>query len=228
MKKIIRDYVWKAGKENEKKIERYFDQEKQYINGAHKDFDVNFERKQTRDFSEDAKDSKSDGQTADEKEFLLNFKNDPEERKKFYESSKDLIGEMWEDDAVILEAILKHLQIIQDSLSDKLKKIIHYEIFYSTKVFVEKNLTKALIEEWKRNKDVMSSDESQTQKIEKLKNDIKNNKEAREIVRGMTEMIREFQIQDKIRNNKNLESSSEPSEAMDDVDESDEEKYQSS
>ena len=228
MKKIIRDYVWKAGKENEQKIERYFDQEKQYINGAHKDFDVNFERKQTRDFSEDAKDSKSDGQTADEKEFLLNFKNDPEERKKFYESSKDLIGEMWEDDAVILEAILKHLQIIQDSLSDKLKKIIHYEIFYSTKVFVEKNLTKALIEEWKRNKDVMSSDESQTQKIEKLKNDIKNNKEAREIVRGMTEMIREFQIQDKIRNNKNLESSSEPSEAMDDVDESDEEKYQSS
>ena len=37
---------------------------------------------------------------------------------------------MWEDDAIILEECLIHLKILQDSLSDKLPKIIHYEIIH--------------------------------------------------------------------------------------------------
>ena len=208
MKTIIRNHVRKAEKENKNQIKRYFDQEKEYINSGHKDFEINFERKQIAHRSgEDV--AEADGQKTDEyvlaaetsesnseKLNILNFQNDSKGRKRFYQSSKDLIGDMWEDDAIILEAILKHLQIIQDSLSDKLKKIIHFEIFHSTKIFVEQGLANALIDEWKRNKDVMSSDESQQKQILQLENDIEKNKKALEIVSGMTKMIRNFQNQD--------------------------------
>ena len=148
MKVKIRNHVGKAERENNYQIKRYFDQEKEYINSGHKDFEINFERKQiAHRLGEDA--AEADDQKTDENfllaksEFnseklnILNFQNDSKGRKRFYQSSKDLIGDMWEDDAIILEAILKHLQIIQDSLSDKLKKIIHFEIFHSTKIFVE-------------------------------------------------------------------------------------------
>ena len=266
LKTIIRNHVGKAEKENRKQIKRYFDQEKEYINSGHKDFEINFERKQIAhrpgEDAVEANDQKTDGnflatETSDlnsEKQNILNFKNDSKGRKKkkkryfdqeqiadkpgedaaeaddqktdeyvlatepsesnseklnilnfqndlkgrkrFYQSSKDLIGAMWEDDAIILEAILKHLQIIQDSLSDKLKKIIHFEIFHSTKIFVEQGLANALIDEWKRDKDVMSSDEKQRKQILQLENDIEKNKKALEIVSGMTKMIRNFQKQD--------------------------------
>ena len=236
MKVKIRNHVGKAERENNYQIKRYFDQEKEYINSGHKDFEINFERKQDDEEDSKSDDSKSDGQTLDEEKFtlarndssstqlnILDFKNDSEGRKKFYQSSKILIGELWEDDAIILEAILKHLQIIQDSLSDKLKKIIHYEIFHSTKIFVEQDLANALIDEWKQDKGVMNSDESQRQKIEKLENDIKKNKQALDIVSGMTRMIRNFQIQDKIRNHQDPEISSEISDASDeDIDTYDE------
>jgi len=102
---------------------------------------------------------------------------------------------MWEDDAIILEGCLKHLEIIQDSLSDKLPKIIHYEIFYSTTTFVEQELADALIDEWKRNKDAMFSDDSQREQKNKLEKDIENNENALEIVNGMTKLIKNFQNQ---------------------------------
>ena len=102
---------------------------------------------------------------------------------------------MWEDDAIILEGCLQHLQIIQDSLSDKLPKIIHYEIFYSTTTFIEQELSDALLDEWKRNKDSMFSDESQIEQKKKLENDIANNENALEIVSGMTRLIKNFQNQ---------------------------------
>ena len=102
---------------------------------------------------------------------------------------------MWEDDAIILEGCLKHLQIIQDSLSDKLPKIIHYEIFYSTTTFIEEELSDALLDEWKRSKDSMFSDESQREQKKKLENDIENSENALEIVSGMTRLIKNFQNQ---------------------------------
>ena len=40
MKKIIENQVWRAEKENEKQIKRYFEQEKEYINSGHKDFAI--------------------------------------------------------------------------------------------------------------------------------------------------------------------------------------------
>ena len=196
LKKIIRNHIAKAAKENENQIKRYFDQEKEYINSGHKDFNINFERKQIEAKS-DEQESNNSSDSSPSGLNILNFKNNPNERKRFYRTSKDLIGEMWEDDAIILEAILKHLQIIQDSLSDKLKKIIHYEIFYSTKIFVEQKLGNALIDEWKQNKDVMCSDENQRKQKQKLKNDIEKNDKALEIISGMTRMIRNFQRQEK-------------------------------
>ena len=81
---------------------------------------------------------------------ILNLKNDSRKRKDFYKSSK-FNDDILEDDAIILEGSLKHLKIIQDSLSDKLPKIIHYEIFHSIKIFVDQELINALMAEWKQN-----------------------------------------------------------------------------
>ena len=347
MKEIIEDQVWRAERENGKQIKRYFEQEKEYINSGHKDFAINFERKQipvkysdqqfqgynrvgltdraqnniAQKFAEKIEDeakiipqesfedeAQLIGQTADEKlpfgditntinavapgavggtaKFIgqmaegnvsvsditktiktvapgpvgdtahvvgnviekgidaavgvaelasglaggaggivsgvklvkdltghgkptfetkesgpselniLNFKNDSEKREDFYKLSK-FNGDIWEDDAIILEGSLKHLQIIQDSLSDKLPKIIHYEIFHSTKIFVEQELTNALMAEWKQNKDIMSSNESQREQRKKLLNDIEKNEYALDIINGMTRMIKNFQNQEK-------------------------------
>ena len=141
---------------------------------------------------------------------ILNFKNDSKQREEFYKSD-NLIGDMWEDDEIILEGSLKHLQIIQDSLSDKLPKIIHYEIFHSTKIFVQQEFTNALIEEWKQNKDVMVSNESQREKRRKIENDIDKYENALDIVNEMTRIIKEFQNQEKsVQQQK--ESTSTPSE----------------
>ena len=343
MKKIIENQVWRAEKENEKQIKRYFEQEKEYINSGHKDFAINFERKKipvqysdqqiqdhnlagltdrvqnniAQQFAENvgdevkliAQESFGDaaqliGQTADTKLPLsditntinalapgpvgdtakligqvaeknvsvgditntiktvapgpvgdtaqvlgnvvdaavgvadiasglaggagglaagvklvkeltghgkpkletkesgpselniLNFKNDPEKREDFYKSSQ-FNGNIWEDDAIILEGSLKHLQIIQDSLSDKLPKIIHYEIFHSTKIFVERELTNALMAEWKQNKDIMSSNESQREQRKKLEDVIEKNESALDIINRMTRMIKNSQNQEK-------------------------------
>ena len=117
----------------------------------------------------------------------------------FYQSKRDMLADLWEDDAIILEASLKHLQIIQDSLSDKLPKIIHYEIFHSTKNFVEEELAEALIDVWKKNKDIMSPNESEKQKIRKLENDIKNYEKALEIINEMMRIIRNFKNQNQFQ-----------------------------
>ena len=183
MEDIIEKQVSEAERENEIQIRRYFNQEKEYVNTGHKNFTINIERKPP------ASDQPSELN-------ILDFKNDEAKRKEFY-NSRDLIDNMWKDDAIILEGCLKHLEIIQDSLSDKLKKIIHYEIFYSTKIFVEQKLGNALIDEWKQNKDVMCSDENQRKQIQKLEDDIKKNDQALEIISGMTRMIRNFQRQEK-------------------------------
>ena len=127
---------------------------------------------------------------------ILDFKNDSKEREEFYKSDADMIGDMWEEDAIILEGSLKHLQIIQDSLSDKLPKIIHFEIFYSTKIFVQQDLANALLEEWKQNKDIMVSNETQRQKRRKLENDVEKFDHALEIISGMTKMIKVIQKQE--------------------------------
>ena len=181
MENIIECQVRKAETENEIQIKRYFNQEKEYINTGHKNFKINIERK-------------SQAPEVPPELNILDFKGKPEERKIFY-NSKSLIQNMWEDDAIILEGCLKHLQIVQDSLSDKLPKIIHYEIFYSTTTFIEQELSDALLDEWKRNKDSMFSDESQREQKKKLENDIANNKNALEIVTGMTRLIKNFQSQ---------------------------------
>jgi len=71
--------------------------------------------------------------------------------------------------------------------------------------------------------DFTNGELQQRQKIEKLENDIEKNKKALEIVSGMTRMIRNFQIQDKIRNHQDPEISSEISDASDeDIDTYDE------
>ena len=218
MKNEIEKQIWKAERENENQIKRYFNQEKELINSGHKDFAINFERKQMPVKYSDQKietnqqpllndklqtdpgvgaaiglaevTGNSNLETRESLELnILNFRNDSNRRKKFYESSK-LNHDMWEDDAIILEGSLKHLQIIQDALSDKLPKIIHYEIFHSTKIFVEQELASTLIDEWKQNKDIMSANESQRERRQKLEKDIEKNKNALEIVSRMTRMIK--------------------------------------
>ena len=191
MEKIIEDQVRKAETENEIQIERYFNQEKEYINTGHKNFTINIERKNPTDSVPPQKPKR---ESLVPELNILNFKENAEERKTFY-NSKSLIYSMWEDDAIILEGCLKHLQIIQDSLSDKLPKIIHYEIFYSTTTFIEEELSDALLDEWKRSKDAMFSDESQREQKKILENDIENNENALEIVSGMTRLIKNFQNQ---------------------------------
>ena len=181
MENIIENQVRKAERENEIQIKRFFNQEKEYINTGHKNFTVNIERKTPKP-------------ELPPELNILDFGKNPEQRKEFY-NSKFLNDNMWEDDAIILEGCLKHLEIIQDSLSDKLPKIIHYEIFYSTTTFVEQELADALIDEWKRNKDAMFSDESQREQKNKLEKDIENNENALEIVNGMTKLIKNFQNQ---------------------------------
>ena len=183
MENIIEGQVRKAETENEIQIKRYFNQEKEYINTGHKNFTINIESKTS---------AKSPRDSVELELNILNFDEDEEKRKAFYES-KFLNDNMWEDDAIILEGCLKHLQIIQDSLSDKLPKIIHYEIFHSTTTFVEQELADALLDEWKRNKDSMFSDDSQREQKNKLENDIKNNENALEIVNGMTRIIKDCQ-----------------------------------
>ena len=181
MENIIENQVRKAERENEIQIKRFFNQEKEYINTGHKNFTVNIERKTPKP-------------ELPSELNILDFGNNEELRKEFY-NSKFLNDNMWEDDAIILEGCLKHLEIIQDSLSDKLPKIIHYEIFYSTTTFVEQELADALIDEWKRNKDAMFSDDSQREQKNKLEKDIENNENASEIVNGMTKLIENFQNQ---------------------------------
>ena len=127
---------------------------------------------------------------------ILNFENDAAKRKEFYHSSK-LMGEMWQDDAIILEGSLKYLQIIQDSLSDKLPKIIHHEIFESTQMFVKEELYHAMMDVWKQNKEIMFSDENRREQKQKLENDIESNQNALEIVNRMTKIIKSFQNQQK-------------------------------
>ena len=46
MKNKIEDQIENAVEENKKQIKRYFNQEKELINSGHKDFAINFERKQ--------------------------------------------------------------------------------------------------------------------------------------------------------------------------------------
>ena len=106
MKKIIRNHVWKADENNENQIKRYFEQEKNYINSGHKNFGINFERKI----------EKSESQ----KPFELNIL-DYNDMIDFYQSKRDMLGDLWEDDGIILEASLKHLQIIQSSLRQVFK-----------------------------------------------------------------------------------------------------------
>ena len=185
METIIERQVRKAETENEIQIKRYFNQEKEYINTGHKNFTINIESKTS---------AKPPRDSAELELNILNFDDDEEKRKAFYDS-KFLNDNMWEDDAIILEGCLKHLQIIQDSLSDKLPKIIHYEIFYSTSTFIEQKLADALLDEWKQNKDSMFSDESQIKQREKLENEIKNNENALEIVSKMASLITDFQNQ---------------------------------
>ena len=191
MEQIIENQVRKAETENEIQIKRYFNQEKEYINTGHKNFTINIERKNPTDSVPPQKPKR---ESLVPELNILNFKENAEERKTFY-NSKSLIYSMWEDDAIILEGCLKHLQIIQDSLSDKLPKIIHYEIFYSTTTFIEEELSDALLDEWKRSKDAMFSDESQREQKKILENDIENNENALEIVSGMTRLIKNFQNQ---------------------------------
>ena len=191
METIIERQVRKAEAENEIQIKRYFNQEKEYINTGHKNFTINIERKNPTDSVPPQKPKR---ESLVPELNILNFKENAEERKTFY-NSKSLIYSMWEDDAIILEGCLKHLQIIQDSLSDKLPKIIHYEIFYSTTTFIEEELSDALLDEWKRSKDAMFSDESQREQKKILENDIENNENALEIVSGMTRLIKNFQNQ---------------------------------
>ena len=121
---------------------------------------------------------------------ILNFENDPHKRKQFYDLSKDLVGSIWEDDAIILEGTLQHLKIIQDSFKDKLPKIIHFEIFYATKVFVEKELTNVLTDEIKENPAIMYADESELERRQNLEVGIKQYEEALQIVNNMRKMIR--------------------------------------
>ena len=144
---------------SEKKNERYFEQEKEYINSGHKDFPINFERKQipvkysvklVKELTGHEKPKLETKESGPSELNILNFKNDSRKRKDFYKSSK-FNGDILEDDAIILEGSLKHLKIIQDSLSDKLPKIIHYEIFHSIKIFVDQELINALMAEWKQN-----------------------------------------------------------------------------
>ena len=183
MEDIIEKQVSEAERENEIQIRRYFNQEKEYVNTGHKNFTIDIERKHP------ASDQPSELN-------ILDFKENEQKRIDFYKR-RDLIYEMWEDDAIILEGCLKHLEIIQDSLSDKLPKIIHYEIFYSTTMFVEQELADALIDKWKQNKETMFSDESQTEQKKNLETNIKNSEDALEIVNGMQEIIENFQNQGK-------------------------------
>ena len=189
MENIIEDQVWKAEEENDKQIKRYFNQEKGYINFGLKDFEehlisINFEDNEENEKRE----SMSSGLN------ILNFENDAAKRKEFYQASK-LMGEMWQDDAIILEGSLKYLQIIQDSLSDKLPKIIHHEIFESTQMFVKEELYHAMMDVWKQNKEKMFSDENRREQKQKLENDIESNQNALEIVNRMTKIIKSFKNQ---------------------------------
>ena len=191
MENIIENQVWKAEEENDKQIKRYFNQEKGYVNFGLKDFEehlisINFEENEKRE-------STSSGLN------ILNFENDATKRKEFYQSSK-LMGEMWQDDAIILEGSLKYLQIIQDSLSDKLPKIIHHEIFESTQMFVKEELYHAMMDVWKQNKQIMFSDENRREQKQKLENDIESNQNALEIVNRMTKIIKSFQNHQKYCN----------------------------
>ena len=192
MEKIIGEHVSKAEEENDKQIKRYFNQEKGYINFGLKDFEehliqINFEENE----EDEKRVSMSSGLN------ILNFENDAEKRKEFYQSSK-LMGEMWQDDAIILEGSLKYLQIIQDSLSDKLPKIIHHEIFESTQMFVKEELYHAIMDVWRQNKEIMFSDEQKRrEQKQKLENVIESNQNALKIVNRMTKIIKSFQNQQK-------------------------------
>ena len=189
MENIIEVQVWKAEKENDKQIKRYFNQEKGYINFGLKDFNgyfslLHFQENEENELREPISSRLN----------ILNFENDPAIRKEFYKSSK-LMDEMWADDAFILEGSLKYLQIIQERLSDKLPKIIHYEIFESTKIFVKEELHHAMIDVWKQNKEKLFSDQHRREQKQKLENDIEGNQNALEIVKRMTRIINSFQNQ---------------------------------
>ena len=255
MKRIMENHILRAENENESQIKRYFDQEKEYINSGHKNFEINLYKYKTDalptfvETEEDGFKNFDQGPVEDEAQWfaanenatdqepveetseviedvatgagiemvgltrlgkhqletiksgalklnILGFENDLQKREEFYKSDSDLICDMWLEDAIILEGSLKHLEIIQDSLSDKLPKIIHFEIFYSTKIFVQQELTNALLEEWKQNKDIMVSNESQRQKRRKLQNDIEKFDHALEIISEMTKIIKIIQKQE--------------------------------
>ena len=187
MIRIIRTHGRKVDEENKKQIERYFEQEKYFINSGHKDFGINFERKT--------------GQSETHSTALELNVLDLNDRKEFYQSKRDMLEDLMDDDAVILEACLKHLKIIQDSLSDKLPKIIHYEIFHSTKNFIEEELANELINAWKKNKDIMAPNESERRRKQKLEKDIKNYENALVIINEMMTLIRNFQNQDQLNQN---------------------------
>ena len=192
MEQIIENQVEKAENGNDYQIRRYFNQEKGYINFGLKDFN---EHLIPISFEENAEDEdqplRESGST---KLNILNFENDRTKREKVYKSLR-LNEDFWADDAIILEGSLKYLQLIQNSLSDKLPKIIHYEIFESTKMFVKNELHLAMIDVWKQKKEILFSDDNRREQKQQLENDIEINENALEIIDRMNKIIRSFENQ---------------------------------